>query len=252
MSLRSWSLVALGAFVLGACKDPAPAPPQPAPVAASPPRAPSLSLVEFTTAGADDRQPLPLILALHGLGDRPENFGGWLRALPAPARVYVLRAPRPYGDGFSWFEPTGRRVVDAESLGPGVREAAQIVLADLDALVARKPTRGKPVLTGFSQGGMISFAVAAMAPERIAAALPIGGVLPSAVEPAKPPAQAPKLLAFHGAADERVPAALARASVERFRGQGWSPELREYPGVGHSIGPEERRDLLQTIAASLP
>jgi phospholipase/carboxylesterase len=248
-----------------ACKEPAPsstpspthAPASPAaraPAKTSPsgPAAPALALVEFTTGGADESQPLPLVLALHGLGDRPENFGGWLRALPAPARVDVLRAPMAYGDGFSWFEPTGRSVVDAGSLGPGVEAAARRVLSDLDALVARRPTRGRPVLTGFSQGGMISFAVAALAPERIAAALPIGGVLPTAIEPPAAPAKAPLLVAFHGADDARVPVGLARTSVERFRGRGWGAELRAYPGVGHSIGPDERRDLLQALASCLP
>jgi phospholipase/carboxylesterase len=244
-----WRGVLVIALLVG-CKEPAASSsPAPAPPAG---RAPTLGLVEFTTGGASDGDTLPLVLALHGLGDRPESFAGLLRGLPAAARVYALRAPLLHGDGFSWFPPSGRAVVDVSALGPGVRGAAELLLADLDALVARKPTRGKPLLTGFSQGGMVSFAVAAMAPGRIAGAFPVGGVLPSAIEPTAPPPGAPRLMAFHGASDARVPTATARDSVERFRARGWQVSLQEYPGVGHSISADERRDLLQAIATSLP
>jgi len=207
------------------------------------------------TGGADASQPLPLILVMHGLGDRPESFTSWQREITAQARVYSLRGPKAHGQGFSWFDPASRGggPVDAAALGPGVREAAERVIANLDRLVARKPTRGKPVVTGFSQGGMVSFALAALAPGRVSASLPIGGVLPTAIEPAPPPPSPPLLLAFHGAADPRVPVELARTSTGRFQQRGWSAELREYPGVGHSIGPDERRDLMRALsdAASL-
>lgn len=249
---RAASLVALASLVLlAACREPtsSPAPGQTA-TASAPVAAPDLELVEFTTAGADASQPLPLIVVMHGLGDRPENVPPWLRDLPAPARVYALRAPKPHGNGFSWFDVTSRPggPVDAALIGPGVRDAAERVLANLDRLVARKPTRGKPVVTGFSQGGMISFALAALAPERLTGAFPIGGVLPSSIEPPAPPAAAPLLRAFHGGSDARVPIDLARASIERFRSRGWSAELRDYPGVGHTIAPDERRDLLRALA----
>lgn len=255
-------LLLLSLTALAGCRDaPSTAPP---PAASSAPpattaattssaRAAALELVEFTTGGADASQALPLVLALHGLGDRPESFSTWLRDLPAPARVYGLRAPLAWGPGFSWFPPTSRGgPVDADAIGPGVSEAVSLLLADLDRLVARKPTRGKPVVTGFSQGGMLSFALLARAPGRLAAAIPIGGLLPASADIAPPPPSPPLLAAFHGAADERVPVGLARVSVERFQKKGWSAELREYPGVGHSISADERRALLQAIAGALP
>ena len=212
-----------------------------------------LDLIEFTTAGADAAQALPLVLALHGLGDRPENFGTWLRELPVAARVYALRAPQAWGQGFSWFQPTSRSgPADPDTLGPRAEEATGRILANLDRLLARRPTRGKPVVVGFSQGGMLAFALAARSPERFAGVFPVSGVLATSIEPAAAPASAPRLLAFHGVDDARVPIALGRLSVERFRAQGWTAELREYSGLGHSISPDERRALLDAIASALP
>ncbi len=269
--LARWSFVAV--LVLAGCRDEASvaaptvargpqglAPSSSAPRAAGsasaapPPPVPvDEGLVEFTTAGADPAQPLPLVIALHGLGDRPENFATWLRELPVPARVYALRAPTPWGPGFTWFPVTSRPggTVDPAKIGPGVDEARSRLLADLDRLVARRPTHGWPVLTGFSQGGMLSFAMAARSPERFAGVFPISGVLPESIEPLAPPAGAPRLVAFHGDDDPRVPVSLARTSIERFTAHGWKASLRSYPGVSHAIGTDERRALLEAIGGAL-
>ena len=59
--------------------------------------------VEFTTAGALLTQTLPLIVALHGYGDNPQNFARMWKAFPGPARFIVFQAPRVKGPGFSWL-----------------------------------------------------------------------------------------------------------------------------------------------------
>ena len=63
----------------------------PAPSAA----AHGLGWIELLTPGALAEEPLPLIVAIHGLGDSPERFQELVRTLPFPARVVVPRAPDP-------------------------------------------------------------------------------------------------------------------------------------------------------------
>jgi phospholipase/carboxylesterase len=61
------------------------------------------------------------------------------------------------------------------------------------------------VVTGFSQGAMLSYAVIARPEARVFAALPIAGLLPRELWPEARPIGGlmPGVYAFHGAADAR-------------------------------------------------
>src|SRR5450432_2614789 len=58
-----------------------------------------LDLIEILTAGARDEDTLPMIVAIHGMGDRPENWVDSFAKFPIPARVFLPRAPAAYGNG---------------------------------------------------------------------------------------------------------------------------------------------------------
>ena len=63
-----------------------------------------LEYLEVLTGGAAETDAVPIVIAMHGLGDHPETFRLLLDDLPAKARVIFPRAPMPHGpDGFSWF-----------------------------------------------------------------------------------------------------------------------------------------------------
>ena len=107
-----------------------------------------------------------------------------------------------------------------------------------------KPTVGKPILTGFSQGGVLSFVVAVTRPELIAGAIPMGGWLPdSFLTDAPAPPGAPALRALHGKADPLVPFARTKAVLERLEKAGWDATYTGYPGAKHTLGPEMRGDM---------
>jgi phospholipase/carboxylesterase len=206
-------------------------------------RAPTLSYVTFTTAGGADDEPLPWIVGLHGLGDRPEAFVGLFRSLPFRAHVYVPRAPLPFGSGFDWF---GVRVGgDSRELSQAIQRASNDLVRLLDELGAGAYNTGKPAVTGFSQGGMLSFALAARHPDRVEASLPIGGWLPPPFFTALGPrgsAGSPPILAFHGEQDDRVPLQPTLVAVAELSRRGFDVNLQRYPGLGHAISPELQRE----------
>jgi phospholipase/carboxylesterase len=119
----------------------------------------------------------------------------------------------------------------------------------IDEIVRRRPTAGKPIVTGFSQGGMLSYALAALHPESVGAVFPVGGLLPEALWPAAWPAgqERPPIHAFHGDRDPRVPIEDDRATAARLREVGLGVELTEYPGVVHAIPSGMRHDLVRAI-----
>lgn len=149
---------------------------------------------------------------------------------------------------YLWYDSVREDVAAAV-----VTAEADRIAATLDALVAARPTVGKPLVTGFSQGGIMTFALAVTHPEALAAAFPISGLLPPSLYPSAAlssgprPAELPPVTAFHGASDLAVPTAGARGSVAELERAGYRAELREYAGVAHDISPEEEREIREHI-----
>ena len=164
----------------------------------------------------------PPLAVLHGRGDRPENFARSLAGVPGPWSARLYQAPIPFGTGWSWF-------VDRD----GVAEAADRVAAQLEP---------GTVVTGFSQGGYLSFALAVRHPDKVASALPIGGQLPRALWPAETPEGAPPLVVFHGQADPVVRIEPTQELVAHLESLDWPVQAHWYPAVEHTISAEMRRD----------
>lgn len=230
-----------------------PSEPTPAPAIVDElPRVGEIHYLEFVTANADPEAPLPMIIAIHGLGDSPQGFRTLLEGFDRPARVILPRALDAHEDGgWSWF-PIRARDRDVAALAQGIDHAADVLAPAIAQLTEQRPTIGKPIVTGFSQGGMLSFALAVEHGELFAAALPIGGWLPEPLWPANATASAPPILAFHGDADAAVRYEPTKLCVEQLRGLGYPVELRTYVGVGHMISPEIHADFMQALRDRLP
>lgn len=229
----------------------APAPVDPGPPPEPPwPTAAGLAYREVILGGADPEDPLPMIVAIHGLGDHPDNFQHLLDGFPEPVRVILPRGldPVPEG-GFSWF-PLRARDPDVDALSLGIRQAADRIAEGVRVLAKSRPTLGKPVVTGFSQGGMLTFTLAVQHPDVVGHAVVVGGWLPppllptSPAEPPKPPRPVfPPIVALHGTADAAVPFPPTQAAVEALVERGIATELLSYEGAGHMITELMRRDL---------
>lgn len=190
------------------------------------------------TGGAQADETLPMVIALHGLGDRPENFVGVFRGFDTKARVVAPRGLSEHGQGFSWF-PISVRKRDPERVAPGVRRAADAIAEAVSELVGRHPTAGKPIVCGFSQGGMLSFTLAVHHGERFALAIPLAGWLPPPLIP-ESIGTVPRIFALHGSEDSVLPLEATQLSVSHLKRLGVDVELREYAGVGHSLSPAMR------------
>jgi phospholipase/carboxylesterase len=107
-----------------------------------------------------------------------------------------------------------------------------------------RPTRGLPIVAGFSQGGMLSYALALRAPDRLRLAIPIAGELPDPLWPAQPASgKRLPIRALHGTADVVIEIDGARKLVERMKSLSYDATLREFPGATHTITPEMQAEL---------
>ena len=190
----------------------------------------------------------PRVVVIHGYGATPDRIIGLMDGYAGEARLLAPQAPTPALKGWSWF-PLSSEVGGADALGPGISTAA-------DDLAAWLMTEGvspsdPAVVTGFSQGGMLSYALAVRHPDLIALSVPIAGMLPLDLLPERPPpTTAPPIRAWHGDGDLRVPTALAQRTVDALSAAGWDARLETVPRTGHAVPRAAREGLHAAVAAA--
>ncbi len=204
--------------------------------------APALEAIERASAGAALDAELPLLVLLHGRGSTPESFVAPFEALDRPARLLAIRAPIDEGEGRAWFT---------------FREGGAAAIAALDALVApafatietargARPTRGRPIVLGFSQGGMLAYALAFAHPESFSLVVPVSAVVLGRPPAALPAGLAP-IAAFHGTTDEIIPLDAHQTDVAALTRAGARITLTPIEGATHWIGEPMRAAIFATL-----
>ena len=197
----------------------------------------------FAPKGWSEKKKWPVILFLHGAGERGDDNVAQIRVGIGPAILrqeatfpFVVVLPQCPRNRW-WTEP------DMQALA----------LKALDQTVKEfKGDSKRTYLTGLSMGGYGSWAIVAKNPARFAAlAIVCGGVRPppglslpkeaAAQMTATDPygAVAAKIgktpvWVFHGDADPAVPVTESRKMVEALKAAGANVRYNEYEGVGHN------------------
>jgi phospholipase/carboxylesterase len=201
-----------------------------------------VEIVELFPHDADESS--PLVVAIHGRGGEPESFGSIFEGFGGRAQIALPRGFDRHGNGWSWFE--FRDEMTDDDFGAELGRSEARLWRGIAALAKGR----RPIVTGFSQGGFLSFAMASRHPDEILRALPAGASCPGPLLPKNHARTAP-VVAFHGTADDVVQIKWGRAAVNAFKDQGADAVLREYP-VGHSLAGAMRADLLAEIEKALP
>lgn len=185
----------------------------------------------------EDGKKYPVVLFLHGAGERGTDNRGQLQYLPAqmcqPAwrdkYPCFLIAPQCRPDR-KWVEVNwgDRKSVKQEEPTDQIKVVMQI----LDKVLKENPADlDRIYLTGLSMGGYGSWDLAMRMPERFAAAAPIcgGGDETNAAKLVKLP-----IWAWHGDADNAVPVERSRDMIAAITKAGGRPKYTELKGVGHN------------------
>ncbi len=178
---------------------------------------------------AEPGEQYPLVLFLHGAGERGDDNRAQLKYLPE------LMATGPYRQAFPCFLVSpqcraGRWWIPRAEDKPG-GEQLEMALEILDSVEKSCPIDPRRVyLTGLSMGGFGCWNLAAKYPERFAAVVPIcgGGNAANAGKLVDIP-----IWAVHGAEDDVVRPELSRAMIEAVRAAGGHPHYTELAGVAH-------------------
>src|SRR5436309_13464476 len=99
---------------------------------------------------AKDKNSRRLFIMLHGLGDSMEGYRWVPEAIDFPWLNYLLvNAPDEYYGGFSWYD-------FAQNPAPGVERSRQLLFKLLDQSRERKFPTEQTILSGFSQGCLMT------------------------------------------------------------------------------------------------
>jgi predicted peptidase len=164
----------------------------------------------------------PAILFLHGKGESGTDNGSQLTVgLPR----FVSQDPDAWP-----FLVIAPQKPDADRLWPDDRDMLEAILHAVEAEFPSDPLRR--YLTGLSQGGNGTLALAARLSWRFAAVAPVCGWA-DPMRAARDLGATP-VWAFHGLADAVVPASCTRAVADCMGRFGPRPRLSLYPGVEHN------------------
>lgn len=178
----------------------------------------------------------PLVLFLHGAGERGDDNNAQLRHGVIPiiegakksGTPCFLIAPQCPAD--RWWSPIDRSSMRLSAAGKP-NELMEAVIALADEIMKSHPVDPKRFhVTGLSMGGYATWDLLGRVPEKIASAIPIcGGGDPLLAARFK---QVP-VWAFHGEADTVVPPKCTREMVEAVEKAGGEPKATYYQGTGH-------------------
>jgi predicted peptidase len=180
-------------------------------------------------------QQVPLVLALHGAGERGDDNSAQLRngvaellgSDEAAARFPCFYVVPQCAKDDQWVKVHGERHVLPEKLSKPLSAVMELV----DELLSHHPIDPQRIyLIGLSMGGFGVWDLLSRWPARFAAAVSICG---GANENAVVAARAVPVWVFHGDRDQVVRVERSRRTVDVLRKAGSTAHYTEYPNVAH-------------------
>lgn len=181
--------------------------------------------VLFVPHGYDGSKKYPLILFLHGAGERGDD--GQLPVMQGIGNAIKFKGGEKKFPCFVIFPQCKKRSSWKADSPDGKRALA--ILEEIQKNY--KIDNNRIYLTGLSMGGYGTWSLATAHPNKWAAIAPIcGGGDPAAAESIK---HIP-CWCFHGAEDKAVPVGRSREMIKALEKVGGQPRYSEFPYVGHN------------------
>jgi len=188
----------------------------------------------------------PLLIMCHGYGSDENDLFSFASELPEELFIISLRAPypmQPYGN--AWYAINFDAVQGKWSDNEQAKESVDAISQFIDYAVNTYPVNPKNVtLLGFSQGTILSCAVALNYPKKVKNIVALSGylnkeILPETVENSE--VSHLNFFCSHGSVDQVIPADWARQTPGFLDALGINHVYKEYP-VGHGVAPQNFYD----------
>lgn len=189
----------------------------------------------------------PLIILIHGYGSNEEDLFSFAPELTENAFIVSVQAPYqvpPYG--FAWYAISFDADMNKFSDDTQAVKSRDLLVQFIDELCTKYPIDQKDVnLIGFSQGAILSYALAVTYPEKVNKVVALSGYFNADIMQPKADLSVYnhlKIFGSHGTVDQVIPVEWARKASELLKSYAISFEYKEYP-VGHGVAPQNFYDL---------
>ena len=192
-----------------------------------------------------------MLILLHGYGSNEEDLFSFASELPDDLLIISVRAPRNLGmGGYSWFtinfDNAGGKFSDTDE----AIESRELVATFITEIQEKyKITPAKTFLLGFSQGTILSYAIALNYPEKVQKIIALSGYINPDLLPTNLTSKDySKLDLFisHGNVDQVIPVDWANKAPQFLNELNIKNCYQEYP-VGHGVAPKNFFDFKKWI-----
>lgn len=189
----------------------------------------------------------PLLIMMHGYGSDENDLFSFAAELPQELFIISVKAPypmQPYGN--AWYainfdEDKGKWSDNEQAI-----ESRDLIAKFIDEAVATYPVNKNNVsLLGFSQGTILSYAVALTYPEKVKNIVALSGYINKDILPEDVENRDYSNLDFycsHGSSDQVIPINWARLTSPFLYGLNITHKYSEFP-VGHGVAPQNFYEL---------
>lgn len=202
----------------------------------------TLSLHHIIRAAKEQKDNTPVLFMLHGYGSNEEDLFSFASELPEDICVISVRAPQdlmPYGH--AWYAihfdaEDGKWSDDEQAI-----ESRELIVNFIEeACKAYHLDANNVTLLGFSQGSILSYAVALSYPEKVKNVIALSGYLNEKILKEGYQNNDFSNLSFycsHGSVDQVIPVDWARKTAPALKSLNINHVYEEFP-VGHGVAPQ--------------
>ncbi|MBB4805869.1 phospholipase/carboxylesterase [Chryseobacterium defluvii] len=190
----------------------------------------------------------PVLFMLHGYGSNEQDLFSFRETLPSDWLIISYRAPRDTQfEGYSWYDidfSNPENFVDV----PQAKESLQAILESILSVINHYGLTESPVhLCGFSQGGILCYALALTHPEMFSnvaclSCYPEEKLLVNTVKEKKK-LEHLRFFVSHGTDDAVIPLEWGRKAADLLYDLGCYFTFREYMS-GHGVNQKNYLDLM--------
>lgn len=188
----------------------------------------------------------PLLLLLHGYGSNEEDLFSFATELPE--EYYIISARAPYNmqyGSYAWYAINFDADENKFSDHGQAKVSRDLIAQFIDELIQTYPIDSKNItLVGFSQGSILSYAIALSHPDKIQRVVALSGYVSEPIlEENYLRNDFTKLKIFHshGTVDQVIPVEWARKTKPFLDRLGIKSTYKEYP-LGHGVAPQNFYD----------
>ncbi len=199
-------------------------------------------MLDYITRPSNLKENAPLLIMCHGYGSDENDLFSFASELPKELFIISLKAPiqmQPYGN--AWYNINFDAEKGKWSDNEQAKQSRDAIANFIDYACEKFPVdKSNVTLLGFSQGTILSYAVALSYPEKVKNIIALSGYINKDILPEDIDKKDYSHLDFycsHGSVDQVIPVDWARQTPSFLDHLNIKHQYSEFP-VGHGVAPQ--------------